>query len=134
MFGQVPMIQDNYLQLSNDQKARAWQYFFDRAKGPFSAASIVSTLTFSYIAYKLPHIRRFAILGAITSVFIGPYTLIQMMPVNNKLSSIANNDAECKHIQAYTDKLIEAWRKMHNVRMIMGAISLLSALIVAERT
>lgn len=133
LFGQVPMIQADHVKLDNEQKAQAWQYFYDRAKAPFAGASVLSTLAFSYIAYKVPHLRRLAILGALTSVSIGPYTLIQMMPVNNKLTSIANKDADCKHIQAYTDKLIEAWRKMHSVRMLLGAVSLLTALIVAER-
>ena len=128
LFGQVPMLQSGHIDLDNQTKAKIWRYMFDGAKAKFSAASMISTAAFSITGYyareRYPSFY-FAIAGAVSSLFIGPWTLIQMMPVNNALISISESKDDPK--ASYSDKLISKWAQLHNVRMAASSVSLICA-------
>lgn len=52
-----------------------------------------------------------------------------MMPVNAQIQAIAAGDG----VRApYVDKLIEAWRVKHTVRMILGGIAYVCAILLRE--
>lgn len=130
-FGAVPVAQVLASSLSNLQKAKIWLIFYDRAKTVMAGASIVSFFSFSTIAYLLHNgahsaaaSRNLALVGAATSVAVLPWTLNQMMPINHSLEAIVAGETAK---EPYTDKLIDAWRRKHIVRMVLGGVSYLVA-------
>ena len=56
------------------------------------------------------------LLGAVILVANWPYTLLVMLPTNNKLMAVAIENAN-----AETRSLIEAWGRLHAVRSALGA-------------
>lgn len=129
------MIQNSGIEVDNQTKARMWLYMFERAKVSFSAAALSTAIAFGGISYLVRSntvLLRVAIVGTLSSAFIGPWTINQMMPTNNVLTEISQGEAKGKAMEQYTDKLIEKWRQKHNVRMVAGFVSLACALAIAQ--
>ena len=58
------------------------------------------------------------LVGALLMLANWPYTLIAMMPVNNRLMAIAPDNAG-----PVSRKLIEGWGRLHLVRTMLGALA-----------
>jgi len=58
------------------------------------------------------------LLGAALLIANWPYTLIAIMPTNNRLMAITPNQAEPE-----SRKLIEKWAQLHAVRTALGALA-----------
>lgn len=133
-FGAVPMIQSsNEISpaLDNKQKADLWLFFYERAKLVFVSAAATSVVSFASTAYLHPDqtSRTIAIVATIASGLIVPWTVSQMLPVNNQLTAVSQGGDKTK--EAYVGPLVEKWRKAHNVRLLFGGISYLAALTLA---
>ncbi|CCG83726.1 protein of unknown function [Taphrina deformans PYCC 5710] len=132
-FGAVPIIQSSgeiTPALDNKQKADLWLYFYERAKLVFVAAAATSTVSFATIAYLVRDEtdRAIALVAAVASGAIVPWTVSQMLPVNDQLTAVSRGD---RTKEAYVGPLVEKWRKAHNVRLLFGGIGYLAALTLA---
>ncbi len=63
------------------------------------------------------------IFGAALILANWPYTLLGMMPMNNKLKGISENDAG-----ATSRRMIETWGRLHAVRTALGVAATLTYL------
>lgn len=130
-FGIVPAVLDSTNSDSKRSKAKAWLFFYDRAKTVMAGASTTSFVAFSTILYQLWDLplrqseRRLAGLGAVMSIAALPWTLILMAPINTQLQQIVQGDTAK---EPYAEKLIVKWKDMHVIRMIFGGVSYVSAL------
>ena len=71
----------------------------------------------------MEHPRLALAVGAVLILANWPYTLIAIMPTNNRLKSIAEIGAEAK-----SRTLLVSWGRLHAVRTVLGIAATLAYL------
>jgi hypothetical protein len=97
-------------------------------------SAVVAALSLSVTAYFTAEspIRNLLAAGAAASFGIPAWTLIFMLPVNSELTArlkaTAVKPMEPREEQRVLD-LLDKWRAMHRVRMVLGTIALSASLV-----
>jgi hypothetical protein len=99
-----------------------------------AGSAVVSALSLSVAAYFTSErqFRNILAAGAAAGFIVPPWTLILMLPVNNELAeqlqAAALKPMEPLEEQRVLD-LLDKWRAMHRVRMVLGTIALSASLV-----
>ncbi|KAF7976804.1 hypothetical protein HWV62_5664 [Athelia sp. TMB] len=134
-FGIVPAIRDEEgADLTASQKVALQSWHYDNAKLHMGGSAALTGLSLSTAAYlSRSRCMRYIMLGAASlSVIIVPFTLILMAPTNKEIAELAATDAlvvpagaERSADQSLLERRalgkIEKWRKLHAVRILLGA-------------
>ncbi|WQF84612.1 Putative anthrone oxygenase [Colletotrichum destructivum] len=129
--GPLPIIRDQLgtSSLSAKQKVRVWRLFFDEAAdtrlGGNQRYVVVGTgLTAAlhlgaFALGESPISRRLALMSALCSVIVLPYTAMAIMPTNKALIALDDKVALSEMDRRKSGKLIEKWDRLHKVRFLM---------------
>ena len=128
--GVVPALLQPDIKLAEKQKADLWLFFYRRAM-IFPASTAIASLSFGTVAYvtSISAVRNVAIVGALCSFAIVPFTRSFMIPINNQLTAISQGDSAK---EPYTGKLVQKWADLHLVRMVVGAVAWGCAIYLRE--
>jgi Domain of unknown function (DUF1772) len=102
------------LELDDKNLLRQWQPSYARGYTMQASLAAVSGALGLIAAWQMWDWRWLA--GAILILANWPYTLIGIMPTNNKLKAIANDDAA----DSASTAIIKHWAKLHAVRTGLG--------------
>ncbi|KZP15068.1 hypothetical protein FIBSPDRAFT_867681 [Athelia psychrophila] len=134
-FGIVPAIRDeDGVDLSVAQKVALQSWHYDVAKFHMGGSGAVTTLSFALAGY-LSRSRCMRIImfstAALSSLVI-PWTLLIMQPVNKEIAELVDTQAlevapgaerspDQSLLEKRAMKKINTWRKLHMVRIVVGA-------------
>ena len=109
--------------LSLDDRAllKQWKPSYDRGLQMQASGAVISGVLGLIAAWMTRDWRR--IVGAVLILANWPYTLLGIMPTNNALKAIAENDAG-----AQSRALIVKWGGLHAVRTSLGIAATLAYL------
>jgi Domain of unknown function (DUF1772) len=89
---------------------RQWKHLFESGKATIPPLSLITSIAIGYLAYEakgnpnaLPHQWKLYLISGILNLGIVPYTLVVMLPTNNKLLAKAEETSSLKA----DDKLVE---------------------------
>ncbi|KAJ7632292.1 hypothetical protein FB45DRAFT_1026475 [Roridomyces roridus] len=111
-------------------KLALWADYYNVAKVHMAAAANVTALSLTIAAYFTPHATLRTILGtgASAAATVGIFTLFALMPVNNDLLARHAKQMEIDAAgEAHIEAQLNQWSALHRVRIVLGAISFLSA-------
>ncbi|KAJ0160169.1 hypothetical protein CTA2_8428 [Colletotrichum tanaceti] len=121
--GPLPIIRDQLgtSSLSAKQKVRVWRLFFDEA-ARYVVVGTGLTAALHLGAFALgesPISRRLALMSALCSVMVLPYTAMVIMPTNKALVALDDKVALSEMDRRKSGKMIEKWDRLHRVRFLM---------------
>ncbi|KAI3554433.1 hypothetical protein CABS03_07696 [Colletotrichum abscissum] len=129
--GPLPIIRDQLgaCTLSSKQKIKVWRLFFDEASVSetlphhqyiIGGTGVTATLHLAAFALgESPVSRRLAVMSALCSICILPYTLVVIMPTNNSLIALDDKVALSELDRKKVGWLIEKWDRLHKIRFLM---------------
>ncbi|KAK1725078.1 hypothetical protein CaCOL14_011624 [Colletotrichum acutatum] len=121
--GPLPIIRDQLgaCTLSSKQKIKVWRLFFDEAsRYIIGGTGVTATLHLAaFVLGESPVSRRLAVMSALCSICILPYTLIAIMPTNNSLIALDDKVALSELDRKKVGWLIEKWDRLHKIRFLM---------------
>ncbi|KAK6213682.1 hypothetical protein QIS74_09684 [Colletotrichum tabaci] len=121
--GPLPIIRDQLgtSSLSAKQKVRIWRLFFDEAaRYVVVGTGLTAALHLGAFALGESAIsRRLALMSALCSVIVLPYTAMAIMPTNKALIALDDKVALSEMDRRKSGKLIEKWDRLHKVRFLM---------------
>ncbi|OHE98147.1 hypothetical protein CORC01_06515 [Colletotrichum orchidophilum] len=121
--GPLPIIRDQLgaCTLSSKQKIKVWRLFFDEAAKHIIGGTCV-TAALHLAAFALsdsPIPCRLSIMSALCSITVLPYTLMVIMPTNDRLIALDDKVALSELDRRKVGWLIEKWDRLHKVRFLM---------------
>jgi len=133
-FGVMPVTEREKTTLPVAERLKLWMEFFDISKLHMPTSAVVAALSLSVAAYFTSEspIRNLLAAGAAASFGIPAWTLIFMLPLNSELTArlkaTSVKPMEPREEQRVLD-LLDKWRAMHRVRMVLGTIALSASLV-----
>ncbi|KAJ6513789.1 hypothetical protein C8R47DRAFT_619377 [Mycena vitilis] len=127
-FGVVPVTAPGQTTLSVADRLASWEKFYGIAKMHMAASTVTSGAALSVSAYlsSSAPLRSILSAGAAAGFTVAVYTVLFMLPLNNKLIATLHANAgkpmALKDEQRVLDQL-DSWRAMHRVRIVLGLIS-----------
>ncbi|ORY86229.1 hypothetical protein BCR37DRAFT_209383 [Protomyces lactucae-debilis] len=127
--------------LSAVQRAKLWAYMYKGAMPVMIAMLGSSVVAFSTAAYLFSYVdatqqgktgKTVAIIGAVISALVPPFTVFKMAPTNKILLSVAAQDPGSEVHAKYVDRLLVKWRGLHLYREVAGVAMLGCALTLCN--
>ncbi|KAG8813098.1 hypothetical protein FRC17_001678 [Serendipita sp. 399] len=118
---------------THTQKLDAWTWMFERGKKQMGMSIIVATLAYTTAAILAPagRLRAPLVVAAGLSASSPIWTLVLMMPTNNRLLELAEKSkADPLVPTAEVDALIARWKALHNARIVLGACAYFTGMAV----
>jgi len=109
------------LQLDDDSLLAEWKPSYARGFAMQASLAVIAGVLGLVAAWQAADWRW--VVGAVLILANWPYTVIGIMPTNNKLNAIAAGSAA-----AAARGLIEAWGRLHAVRTALGVAATLAYL------
>ncbi|KAJ7684772.1 hypothetical protein DFH06DRAFT_1156598 [Mycena polygramma] len=127
-FGVVPVTARGQTTLSVADRLALWEKFYGIAKVHMAASTVTAGVALSASAYLTSSapLRSILSAGAAAGFTVAAYTILFMLPLNNKLIATLHANAgkqlEPKDEQRVLDQL-DTWRAMHRLRIALGLVS-----------
>ncbi|KAG8827499.1 hypothetical protein FRC19_002577 [Serendipita sp. 401] len=115
---------DSRIQPTYPQRLDAWAWTYGMGKKHMGLSITIGTLVYTTAAILTPMVklRLPLLIAAGLSASNAVWTLSLMQPINNRLSELAEKSKVDPLVPSTeVDDLIARWKRLHNVRLVLGA-------------